>query len=155
MTCGLPLGRFSRAELHRLVIERGVTDASATTIWRWLHDDAIKPWQTRSWIFPRDPDCAAKAGRALDLYARVFEGKRLRPDEYVICADEKSQLQALGRRHETLPSGRAVRRWSSSSTAAVARWPTSPPGTSTTPTSLIASSPRPGSSRSGDSSSRS
>jgi hypothetical protein len=87
------------------VIERGVTDASASTIWRWLHDDAIKPWQTRSWIFPRDPDFAAKAGRALDLYARIFEGKRLRPDEYVICADEKSQLQALGRRHDTVPAG--------------------------------------------------
>jgi hypothetical protein len=104
-THGLPLGRFSRTELHRLVIERGVTDASATTIWRWLHDDAIKPWQTRSWIFPRDPNFAEKAGRALDLYARTFEGKRLRPDEYVICADEKSQLQALGRRHETVPVG--------------------------------------------------
>jgi hypothetical protein len=89
--------------LHRLVIERGVTDASAQTIWRWLHEDAIRPWQTRSWIFPRDPDFAVKAGRALDLYARGFEGKRLRPDEYVICADEKSQLQALGRRHRTVP----------------------------------------------------
>ena len=30
----LPLSRFSRVELHRLVIERGVTDASASTIWR-------------------------------------------------------------------------------------------------------------------------
>jgi hypothetical protein len=58
-----------------------VTDASASTIWRWLHDDAIKPWQTRSWIFPRTPDFASKAGRALDLCARVFKGKRLRPDE--------------------------------------------------------------------------
>lgn len=105
VTHGLALGRFSRTELHRLVIERGVTDASASTIWRWLHDDAIKPWQTKSWIFPRDPGFAAKAGRALDLYARVFEGKRLRPDEYVVCADEKSQLQALGRRHETVPVG--------------------------------------------------
>jgi hypothetical protein len=46
-THGLPLGRFTRTELHRLVIERGVTDASATTIWRWLHEDAIKPWQVR------------------------------------------------------------------------------------------------------------
>src|SRR5215210_580222 len=55
ITHGLPLGRFSRTELHRLVIERGVTDASASTIWRWLHQDAIKQWQTRSWIFPRDP----------------------------------------------------------------------------------------------------
>jgi DDE superfamily endonuclease len=101
----LPLSRFSRVELHRLVVERGVTDASASTIWRWLHEDAIKPWQTRSWIFPRDPDFAAKAGRALDLYARVFEGKRLRPDEYVISADEKTQLQALGREHQTVAPG--------------------------------------------------
>jgi len=101
----LPLSRFSRAELHRLVLERGVTEASASTIWRWLHQDAIKPWQTRSWIFPRDPAFAEKAGRALDLYARIFDGKRLRPDEYVICADEKTQLQALGRRHQTIAPG--------------------------------------------------
>jgi hypothetical protein len=104
-THGLPLGRFTRTELHRLVIERGVTDASATTIWRWLHDAAIKPWQVRSWLFPRDPDFAVKAAPVLDLCARRFEGKRLRPDEYVISADEKSQLQALGRRHPTLAPG--------------------------------------------------
>jgi hypothetical protein len=101
----LPLSRFSRVELHRLVLERGVTEASASTIWRWLHDDAIKPWQTRSWIFPRDPNFAERAVVALDLYARIFDGRRLRPDEYVICADEKTQLQALGRRHDTVPPG--------------------------------------------------
>jgi hypothetical protein len=98
---GLPLSRFSRAELHRLVIERGITDASASTIWRWLAEDAIKPWQVRSWIFRRDPDFREKAGRVLDLYERRFEGKLLHPGEFVISADEKSQLQALGRRHET------------------------------------------------------
>ena len=97
----VPLGRFSRTELYRLVIELAVTDASASTIWRCLHEDAIKPWQQQCWIYRRDPAFAEKAGRALDLYARVFEGKRLRPDEYVISADEKSRLQALGRRHET------------------------------------------------------
>jgi hypothetical protein len=32
-THGVPLSRFSRAELHRLVIERGITDASPSTIW--------------------------------------------------------------------------------------------------------------------------
>ena len=101
----LPLSRFSRVELHRLVIERGVTGASPSTIWRWLHEDAIKPWQTRSWIFPRDPDFAEKASRALDLYARTFDGKRLYPDEYVISADEKTQLQALGRHHQTVAPG--------------------------------------------------
>jgi hypothetical protein len=97
-----PLGRFSRTELHRLVVEQGVTDASATTIWRWLHDRSLKPWQQRSWIFPRDLNFQPKAGRVLDLYARRFEGRLLHPGEYVICADEKSQLQALARRHETI-----------------------------------------------------
>lgn len=101
---GLPLSRFSRTELHRLVIERGVSGASASTIWRWLHDDALKPWQQRCWIFPRDPRFAEKAGRVLDLYQRRFEGRRLRLDELVVCADEKSQLQALGRRHPTVPT---------------------------------------------------
>ena len=104
-THGLPLSRFSRTELHRLVIERGVTDASASTIWRWLSQDAIRPWQVRCWIFRRDPDFLAKASRALDLYGRRFGGRRLRPNEYLISADEKSQLQALGRRHPTTPPG--------------------------------------------------
>jgi hypothetical protein len=64
-----PLGRFSRTELHRLVIEQGVTDASATTIWRWLHDRSLKPWQQRSWIFPRDPDFQPKGGRSISTRA--------------------------------------------------------------------------------------
>jgi hypothetical protein len=67
---GVPLSRFSRAELHRLVIERAVCDASASTIARWLSEDAIRPWQHRSWIFPRDPRFLEKAGPVLDLYER-------------------------------------------------------------------------------------
>src|SRR6266516_1753291 len=43
-TQGVPLSRFSRAELHRLVVERGVCEASASTIARWLAEDALKPW---------------------------------------------------------------------------------------------------------------
>jgi hypothetical protein len=104
-TCGVPLSRFSRAELHRLVVERAVTEASASTIWRWLSEDAIKPWQVRSWIFRRDPDFEEKAARVLDLYQRRWEGRLLHPGEFVISADEKSQLQALGRRHPTVAAG--------------------------------------------------
>jgi hypothetical protein len=46
----------------------------------------------------------------LDLHQRRFEGRRLRPDELVIGADEQSPLHALGRRHETVPPrpGRAA-----------------------------------------------
>jgi hypothetical protein len=113
-----PLGRFSRTELHRLVIEQGVTDASATTTWRWRHDRSLKPWQQRSWIFPRDPDFQPNAGRVLDLYPRRFEGRRRHPSEYVICADEKSQLQALARRHATVPAAPGRPALSSSNTSA-------------------------------------
>src|SRR5215211_5284101 len=102
---GVPLSRFSRTELHRLVIERALTEASASTIWRWLHDDALRPWQQRSWVFPRDPDFHQKAARVLDLYEGRWEGKLLHPGEFVISADEKTQLQALQRKHPTLPPG--------------------------------------------------
>jgi hypothetical protein len=37
---GVPVSRFSHAEPHRLVIERGVTEASASTFACWLADDA-------------------------------------------------------------------------------------------------------------------
>jgi len=65
---GVPLSRFTHDELAREVMRRGiVARISGTTVWRWLSQDAIRPWQHRSWIFPRDPDFAAKAGRVLDL----------------------------------------------------------------------------------------
>ncbi|MCX4685072.1 hypothetical protein [Kitasatospora purpeofusca] len=57
---------------------------------RWLREDALKPWQYRSWIFIRDPDFRAKAQRVLDLYARTFEGVPLGEDEYVLSSDEKT-----------------------------------------------------------------
>ena len=76
---------------------------SAATGGRWLAADAIRPWRHRSWIFPRDPDFAVKAARALDLYDRIWQGQPLGGDEYVLCADEKTQLQALSRCHPDLP----------------------------------------------------
>ena len=100
---GVPLSRFSRAELHRLVVERGVSEASASTIGRWLAEDALKPWQHRSWIFPTDPAFLEKAATVLDLYQGRWHGKLLHPGEFVICADEKPSIQARRRIHETLP----------------------------------------------------
>lgn len=103
---GLPLSRFSSAELAAEVVARGLIESvSAATVRRWLDDDAIKPWQHRSWIFPRDPLFADKASPVLDLYDRRWDGKDLGEDEYVISADEKSQLQALRRRHRGLSPG--------------------------------------------------
>jgi hypothetical protein len=109
---GIPLSRFSMTELKREALARGiVASIGETTIWRWLCEDAIKPWNHRSWVFPRDPDFEAKAGRILDLYEGVWEGTPLGDDDWVICADEKTSIQARRRRHATLPpaSGRAMR----------------------------------------------
>jgi len=53
---GAPLSRFSSADLAAEAITRGLAETiSAATVRRWLSADAIKPWQHRSWIFPRDP----------------------------------------------------------------------------------------------------
>ena len=103
-TRGLPLSRFSCADIVREAQQCGiVARISDTTVWRWLHEDAIRPWQHRTWIFPRDPDFARKAGRILDLYAKQWEGKRLRCDEFVLSTDEKTSIQARARKHPTSP----------------------------------------------------
>jgi hypothetical protein len=69
-------------DIRAEVIGRGlVAEISGTTIWRWLATDAIRPWTSRSWIFPRDPDFEPKAARVLDLYARHWHGEPLAEDE--------------------------------------------------------------------------
>jgi len=108
---GLPLSRLSIADIQQEVVAQGlVAEISGTTLWRWLNADALRPWQHRSWIFPRDPDFAAKAGRVLDLYERRWEGVPLRPTDFVISADEKTSVQARRRKQPTLPGLPAVRR---------------------------------------------
>jgi transposase len=87
---GTPLSRWSAPEIARELTARCQVAASASTVRRWLTQDALKPWQHRSWIFPRDPDFAGKAARVLDP-----------------CADEKTSIQARCRAHPSLPPGKA------------------------------------------------
>jgi hypothetical protein len=103
-TRGLPLSRLSTADIVREAQRAGiVAQISDKTVWRWLHEDAIRPWQHRTWIFPRDPEFAVKAGRILDLYARQYDGGPLAADEFVISADEKTSIQARLRCHPSTP----------------------------------------------------
>ncbi len=68
-TSGVPLSRWSSAELADEAVAAGVVDTICPcTVRRWLRGDALKPWQYRSWIAPRAPDFAVKAARVLDLY---------------------------------------------------------------------------------------
>ena len=104
---GVPLSRWSCPDLARELAARCQIAASASTIGRWLATDALKPWQHRSWISVRDPAFAAKAARVLDLYAGTWDGQPLGSNDYVICADEKTSVQARCRCHPTLPPGKA------------------------------------------------
>jgi hypothetical protein len=106
------VSRLSVPDIRAEAIRRGiVATISDATVWRWLDQDAIRPWTFRSWIFPRDPDFCAKASRVLDLYGRRWKGNALHPGEYVVSADEKTSIQARCRCHPTLPpaAARAMR----------------------------------------------
>jgi DDE superfamily endonuclease len=102
---GVPLSRWSADELAREAVGRGIVERiSGVTVWRWLSADAIKPWQHRSWIFPRDPRFAERAGPILDLYQGRWQGELLHPGDYVVCADEKPSIQARKRIAATRPA---------------------------------------------------
>lgn len=101
---GLPLSRFSVEDIRQHVLTQGlIAQISGTTIWRWLSRDALCPWRHRTWIFPRDPHFAEKAGPILDLYQGRWEGQPLGPRDFVLSADEKTSIQARRRIHASMP----------------------------------------------------
>ncbi len=118
---GVPLSRLFVPDIRAEVLARGlVAEISGTTIWRWLAEDAIRPWTHRSWICPRDPDFEPKASRVLDLYARQWQGEPLGGDEYVVAADEKTSIQCRCRCRPTLPA--AAARGDAGGARVPARW---------------------------------
>jgi transposase len=99
---GLPLSRFSLSEIHSVLRkERLKPLPSRTTVWRVLHQDGIRPWFYRTWIHQRAPDFLERAGPILDLHEGQWEGRPLRPNDQVICADEKTGIQLLRRKVPT------------------------------------------------------
>lgn len=110
-TLGLPLSRLSVAAVARQAERSGlVARISDSTVWRWLHEDAIRPWQHRCWIFPRDPHFQIKAERLLDLHTRTWQGRERRKDEFVLSTGgcRKSSIRC---RSEHLSRCKGRRRW--------------------------------------------
>jgi hypothetical protein len=74
--------------------EVGISEASARRIW---HAHGLKPHLVKTFKVSRDPEFADKLEAIVGLY--------LNPPEHalVLCADEKSQIQALDRTQPGLP----------------------------------------------------
>ena len=72
----------------------GISEASVRRIW---HAHGLKPHQVRTFKLSRDPEFTEKLEDIVGLY--------LNPPEHalVLCADEKSQIQALDRTQPGLP----------------------------------------------------
>ena len=79
--------------LARAVLDRhpelGTFDAS--TVWRYLHGAVIRPHHEVMWLHSPDPEFRTKVTEICELYLRVP------PGSIVLCVDEKTGMQALGR----------------------------------------------------------
>jgi hypothetical protein len=90
---GVPLARWSYAEIAQRLVTLGVVVSIATsTIGRWLQAERIKPWRYHLWQHVRDPRFLELAKPVLRLYelAQVLYQRGV----WVVCTDEKTSIQA-------------------------------------------------------------
>jgi hypothetical protein len=100
---GRPLSRWSVTELARAIVQRGIVRRiSGATIQRWLRADRIKPWQYHSWQRPTDPRFLERAIPILTLYERAQT--LARKGHVIVCADEKTSIQARQACGRTTPA---------------------------------------------------
>ena len=91
---GRPLSRWSSSDLAKEAVDRSIVSSIApSTIRDWLRQERIKPWQRHAWQKSTDPQFLKKATVALNLYERAHV--LARRGEIVVCADEKTCMQAL------------------------------------------------------------
>jgi transposase len=72
---GVPLARWSVPDIARQVSEQTQVSVSASTVSRWLKEDALKPWQHHSWISVRDPGACRLVNESVDLACGVGLGR--------------------------------------------------------------------------------
>jgi hypothetical protein len=94
---GVPFARWSNAEIAQRLVALGfVFQIAASTVGRWLATDKIKPWRYHNWQHILDPKTfLERACPVLELYNRAQEW--LAQGVWVVCADEKTSIQARER----------------------------------------------------------
>jgi transposase len=96
--------RWAIDDLAATLINRAHHDQamSRSTIWRILDEADLKPHRSVYWLNSHDPDFDTKAQAICKLYVEapvMYQQGRL-----VICCDEKTGMQALGRPDPTQPA---------------------------------------------------
>jgi hypothetical protein len=83
---------------------------SRSSVWRLLHDSAVKPHTSADWLHSHDEHCDAKARAICQRDVQALEAYQ--HGHLVICCDEKTGLQVLARTAPTKPAqpGRRERR---------------------------------------------
>ena len=95
---GLPFAHWSLEDLAiQILRDAHYRDMSRSTIHRILNANDLKPHRCTQWLHSDDPDFEAKALHIARLY---LDAPRLyRHGELVLCADEKTSIQALERKY--------------------------------------------------------
>ena len=108
---GVPLSRWTGPELAAELTAQGLASApvTASSVRRILAENPVKPWRHQSWLFPRDPDFAAKAQVILDLYQGFYQGEPLGPGDRILSFDAKPSIQARSRATVPAAPGKPVR----------------------------------------------
>ena len=92
---GVPLSRWTGPELAAELAARGLPGPiSASSTLRIPAAHPVRPWQYRSWIYPRAPDFEAKANVILDLYQGFYGGKPLRPGDRLLSTPSRRSRPA-------------------------------------------------------------
>jgi transposase len=94
---GLELPRWSLRELSLFIARRHGWKVSRSSLSRFLRSMALKPHRIKYWLNPSDPDFDTKAAKICRLYLEPP------PKTTLLSLDEKPGIQALARRHPTIP----------------------------------------------------
>jgi transposase len=103
---GVPLAHWSRAELARQVTTMPfLPPISPSTIGRWLSSEQIRPWRFHSWQHIQDQETFLQRARPV---LRLYEQARplLQEGIWVVCADEKTSIQAREAEQGPCPASR-------------------------------------------------
>lgn len=110
LACSIPqekgkaLSRWSLAAIVAQLIALGlISDMAVSTVSRWFAAEKLKPWRYHSWQHILNPETFLERARpVLQLYEQAKE--LLASGVWVVCADEKTSIQAREPEQETRPA---------------------------------------------------